>query len=216
MRSTPDGTIGMQVKLCDSLMQNVPYINTGDKLRIKITGDGTWMGKRPHVINIGYTIINEGRKAMSGKGNYCLGIVKMDENFESLSAFHDLVEEMENLSEIQINDKIYTCEYYLGGDWKFLACVCGLSCVNADHACIWCSCTKRERYDIDKEFSFSRTTELMMEWAQKKKYGCKYPPIFKFIPMDRVIIDALHLFLRITDRLISLLIMDLRVGYYYK
>ena len=117
MHSTPDGTIGMQVKLCDLLMQNVPYINIGDKLRIKITGDGT----RLHVVNIGYTIINEGRKAMSGKGKYCLAIVKMDENFESLStALHDLMEEMENLSEIQINDKIYTCEYYLGVIGNFL------------------------------------------------------------------------------------------------
>ena len=58
MRSTPNGTIGIQVKLCDSLPQNVPYINTDDKLRIKITGDGTWVGKRLHVVNIGYTIHN--------------------------------------------------------------------------------------------------------------------------------------------------------------
>ena len=64
MRSTPDGTVGIQVKLCDSLLQNVPYINTDDKLRIKITG-GTWVGKRLHVVYIGYTIINKGRKAMS-------------------------------------------------------------------------------------------------------------------------------------------------------
>ena len=81
LHGTPDGTVGIQVKLCDSLLQNVPYINTDDKLKIKITGDGTSVGKRLHVVNIGYTIINEGRKSMSGKGNYCLAIVKMEGKF---------------------------------------------------------------------------------------------------------------------------------------
>ena len=112
------------------------------------------------ILDIQY-IINEGRKPMSSKDNYCLAIVKMEENFESRStALHDLVEEMQNLSEIQINGKTYTCEFYVGVIGNFLACVCGLACANAEHACIWCSCTKLERYDIYKEFSFSRTTRL--------------------------------------------------------
>lgn len=32
--------------------------------------------------------------------------------------------------------KHYNIEYFLSGDWKFLACVCGLGAANQDHACI--------------------------------------------------------------------------------
>lgn len=44
----------------------------------------------------------------------------------------------------------------------------------------------------------------------KHQYGCKRLPVFESIPIDRVIIDTLHLFLRIGDLLINLLILDLR------
>ena len=35
--------------------------------------------------------------------------------------------------------------------------------------------------------------------------------MFPFVPIERVIIDSLHLFLRISDVLINLLIRDLRI-----
>ena len=38
----------------------------------------------------------------------------------------------------------------------------------------------------------------------------KKDPLFSFIPLDHVIIDTLHLFLRISDNLIELLIRELR------
>ena len=43
-----------------------------------------------------------------------------------------------------------------------------------------------------------------------KQYNCKSNPLFSFIPIDHVIIDTLHLFLRISDNLIELLIRELR------
>ena len=43
-----------------------------------------------------------------------------------------------------------------------------------------------------------------------KKYGCIYQPLFPSIPIDRVIPDILHLFLRISDILINLLILELK------
>ena len=38
----------------------------------------------------------------------------------------------------------------------------------------------------------------------------KTNPLFDFIPIDHVIIDTLHLFLRISDNLMELLIRELR------
>jgi len=45
--------------------------------------------------------------------------------------------------------------------------------------------------------------------SNKQKFNCSRTPIFPFIPL-RVVIDSLHLFLRIGDVLINLLIRDLR------
>ena len=44
----------------------------------------------------------------------------------------------------------------------------------------------------------------------RKRYNYSRNPIFDFIPIDHVIIDTLHLFLRISDLLINLLIQELR------
>jgi len=46
-----------------------------------------------------------------------------------------------------------------------------------------------------------------------KKYNCKRTPFFPFIEMDHVIIDTLHLFLRISDILIDNFIRDLKAKY---
>ena len=45
---------------------------------------------------------------------------------------------------------------------------------------------------------------------KNEKYGCIRQPLFPSIPVDRVIPDVLHLFLRICDVLINLLILELR------
>ena len=45
--------------------------------------------------------------------------------------------------------------------------------------------------------------------GSKKKYNCSNPPLLDMIPMHKVIIDNLHLFLRISDLLINLLILDI-------
>ena len=45
--------------------------------------------------------------------------------------------------------------------------------------------------------------------AKSKQYNCKTNLLFHFIPIDHVIIDTQHLFLRISDNLIKLLIRGL-------
>ena len=41
----------------------------------------------------------------------------------------------------------------------------------------------------------------------------KHSPLFPLIPLDQVVIDSLHLFLRISDNLINLLILEFRRQY---
>ena len=46
--------------------------------------------------------------------------------------------------------------------------------------------------------------------TEHQKCGCINPPIFPCIPITRVIPDILHLYLRISDVLTNLLILELR------
>ena len=59
----------------------------------------------------------------------------------------------------------------------------------------------------------SRTVKKIEGWAdgKRKQYSCKHKPLFMFIDMDHVIVDTLHLFLRIADVLIARLIQDLKL-----
>lgn len=65
-------------------------------------------------------------------------------------------------------------------------------------------------FDTSKGARSIEEIKILSKKPAKQQYGCKRLPLFESIPMDRVIIDTLHLFLRIGDLLINLLIMDLR------
>ena len=77
----------------------------------------------------------------------------------------------------------------------------------------------KRRFDTEKEWSISdptagaRTVEENLSLSQLPKSHKKYVsncPIFPSIPLTRVVIDNLHLLLRVSFKLITLLIFELR------
>ena len=107
----------------------------------------------------------------------------------------------------------------MGGDWKFLASITGTDSASSTYSCIWCKCGRDERYDPDKEWSVTdsskgaRSVEEIVECAAlprlKQKFNVSHVPLFPTIPLSHVVIDNLHLFLRVADVLINLLITEL-------
>ena len=117
---------------------------------------------------------------MNEKGNYVLALIKTTENYDNLKkSLADLNNEMSNLKEITVNSHKYSIEYFLGGDWKFLACVCGLGAANQNFSCIWCKCPRNERFDISKKWSITdnslgaRDLQEIGKYAKSKQYNCK-------------------------------------------
>ena len=222
IRDTPGQAEGVQISFKESLEEQIANLQRkgdleGDTIGVKISGDGTNIGKRFKLVNVTYTILNEKEAAMSEKGNYVLAILKTSENYDNLKeSLSDLTQEMSKLNKVTVEGKTYNIEYFLGGDWKFLACVCGLGAASQDYACIWCKCPRNQRHDIQRVWSLSnsaqgaRSLEEISSFAKSKKFNCKATPLFNFIPIDHVIIDTLHLFLRISDNLTELLIRELR------
>ena len=56
-----------------------------DTIRIKLTGDGTQIGKDLNIVNFAFTIIGEEEITMSIKGNHCIAILKVsDSDYDQL------------------------------------------------------------------------------------------------------------------------------------
>ena len=125
------------------------------------------------------------------------------------NSLFNLCREIRELQEVLIDDKLIKLEYYLGDDWKFLANVCGIGAANSTYACIWCCCRKKERGDrsrksslMDKKFGARTVTDIVI-WSKRHNFSVKRPPIFDVIPLHHVVVDLLHLFLRIFVVLIA-------------
>ena len=92
MFPTPEGTIGIQQSLKCLLTERIEYFVTTSsqtmtpdssrKIRVKLTGDGTNIGKL-HIV-FGFTIPEEGMGAKSAAGNHPLCILRDTEDYEQL------------------------------------------------------------------------------------------------------------------------------------
>ena len=206
---------------------------------VKISEDSTNMGKRIQVENFTYTLLDE-EKSYSYEACHPLAIFRAPEKYESLkTALQDIIEEISRLIQITVDDHTYSIEYYMGGDWKFLAMVTGklillrllsssyyyvfnsntgIDSATSEYACIWCKCSKKERYDPSKTWSLtdeqhgarSMEENVSLAGTTRKKYNVSNLPLFPTIPLCNVVIDNLHLFLRVSDVLIDLLVLDLK------
>ena len=191
------------------------------QIRVKLSGDGTWVGNRLHVVNFTFTIPDEGPMAYSSEGNHVLAILKVPESYESLAnALEDIRREVCELKEIEVDANTYEIIYFLGGDWKFLALVTGIDSASSKYSCIWCKCPMTERGDLEKKWSISdpafgaRSIKENMTLAalpkSRKQFNVSHSPLFPTIPLVNVVIDNLHLFLRVADVPINHLIEELR------
>ncbi len=177
---TPGPTEGVQVKLEESLLEHVPrLISSGrmkenDVLQLKISGDGTRVGKRLQLLNVTFTIINEGHTAATEKGNYVLAIIKAKDDYQTINeSLSDLRKEMLNLKSIQVGEKTFAIQYFLGRDWTFLVTICGIGPANQEYAGIWCWCPRSLRHDTSKEWPLitgkdSRTIENITKIIRPK------------------------------------------------
>ena len=207
-----------------NIINNTPTDSLPTHFHVILTGDGTQIGRGITVVNIAFTILEEGNRACSSSGNHGLAILKVRESdyTELYDAMQDIVIEASNLKTVTINDNLYKIEYFLGGDMKFLSIVCGIESATATYPCIWCKCPKGKRHDMELNWSITdtkqgaRTVEEIscmskLSKSSKKRFNCSHNPLFPFIQIDHVVIDTLHLFLRISDVLIDLLIRDFRL-----
>jgi hypothetical protein len=121
---------------------------------------------------------------------------------------------------VQANDAEYTLEVVCGSDYKYLLLMMGLNNATSIHACLWCTVTKDNRWDMSvaeeqyncppphgKARTLAALTDNSRHSQPKKHLGSKNPPILPLEPAS-LILDELHLLLRIGDVLIRNLILQ--------
>ncbi|XP_067025668.1 uncharacterized protein [Acropora muricata] len=102
---------------------------------------------------------------------------------------------------IKLDGIHYTVEWYCCSDWKFLAMVYGLNSATGEYFCIWYCCTKAKICDFSiQDWPIERDLQQCIKNSAEKttdgRKGSIHEPIIS-IPFTQVIVDTLHLFLRI-------------------
>ena len=121
---------------------------------------------------------------------------------------------MENLTILNVDGLIFPLEYFLCSDLKFFAIICGIESATSTYPCIWCTCLKSERHDMDKTWSIE---DIKMVPVQLRAL---YPALVNPRPSDMVVYmhhcfppfslrPSFESFLCITDVLFDLLIVNI-------
>ena len=156
--SRPNNTMGVQLSLktciTTCLLHFVPTTTgTHRKVRIKLTGDGTQIARGLNVVVFAFPVLERDLNPTSVHGSHPVAIIKTKETFESLStSLQNIIDEASALDKISINGVTFEIELFLGGDWKFLAMICGLDSATSRYSCIWCTCPKEEQWDMSKKY----------------------------------------------------------------
>lgn len=196
-----------------------PTFDNSESIRIKISGDGAKMTHSSNFVIFSFSLLQKTDDVMSAKGNHTIAVVKGTEKYETLKeSFKNVFDEINALNrdkKLTIDGKDYNVELFLGGDYKFILIILGMKSATSHHSCVWCKVHAHCRYDMNftldhyNSFPHTRTLDEIINLAGKRKdnFCCENEPLI-FIDLDHVILDELHLLLRITDVLINNLIED--------
>ena len=96
-------------------------------IHVKISGDGTQVGKANNFVNIACTILNDTDTATSETGHEPVVIINGKENYSVRKAhLKNVVHSVDTFKSFVYRGVEYNVVYYLGGDYKFLREVLGM------------------------------------------------------------------------------------------
>lgn len=136
---------------------------------------------------------------------------------ESFQCCFEEINELIERKTITINDTTFDLEFFLGGDYKFLLLMMGMKSATSLYACLCCKIHKDYRWKMNFDLEhynscpLKRTMDEINAMANKagnkEIYSCEHTPLIN-IDLEHVILDELHLLLRIMDVLIGNLVKE--------
>ncbi len=195
----------------DVLNPQQPIIN------LRISGDGRNVGKKVKHVMVTFVILDDVKNIYNPNNHHTVVLYPGSENYESLDiSMASFRSELQELSEIGLNIKgvNWTFNLYFSSDWKFLAICLGFNSANSQFFCPWCTISKKQVADINQEWPIlKKMDELNINCNAYN--GHHSPPLFNMIPLDHWVPDELHVMLRITDRLWSLVLHEIKESGYF-
>ena len=206
-------------KMCYAIGQYLTRSgSTADTVRLKFGSDGTNITKsNVSILNITFTILDDLEMAKTCTGNYLLGSFLISkENYAQCSAsLREVLQLVKECTAITHRNKTLAVRKYFGGDLKNLATLYGLVMANGTYPCVWCTTSKNEfvqdcapdtRRSITRSLAEAQQCCASGDKTLDGQRGYFYPPLVDFIDFDHVVVDTLHLYLRISERLIKLFV----------
>lgn len=142
--------------------------------------------------------------------------IKQEDYEQIKSCLSQLLNDIKNINEVELDGKMFKIKKCIGGDLKFLATLYGINAANSDHPCIWCKVNITKEINLDNleqysisDRSLSESHQFLRSKEQNQHKGYIKQPIVDFIDFNLVIVDMLHLYLRITDKFFEILIARL-------
>jgi hypothetical protein len=217
------------------LHEKSPSIFENERIKVKLSADGTNISKNIKILNVIFSIINEDLKAATASGSYLFALAPYEkENYDQIaplmSRTWDLIK---GLSNVEINNVVKYIDLFVCADYKMNLNLAGLKMANSLEPCLYCTASKRHLHKLaDKRKVMVNATLTKLEngkkiceildedfydialydyiidendsqWIHSDKMLIK-------LPINRFIIDLLHLFLRISDKLFSNLIEKIK------
>jgi hypothetical protein len=196
------------------------FDSSKDKIQIKVSGDGAKMTRNSNFVLISFSMLQLRESVMSSKENRTIAVLNGHEDYNTLKeSLRDVFIEINAMiheGQLSVGDSTVKTEFFLGGDYKFLLLLLGLKGATSNYACMWCKVHKSERWKVDRDYRDYNSTPLcrslkeIKEMCQKKtdNYCCCSEPLLD-IDLDHVIVDELHLMLRVTDVMTENLIREM-------
>eukprot|EP00160_Parvularia_atlantis_P021851 Unigene9636_Nuclearia_a/m.29446 Unigene9636_Nuclearia_a/g.29446 ORF Unigene9636_Nuclearia_a/g.29446 Unigene9636_Nuclearia_a/m.29446 type:complete len:335 (-) Unigene9636_Nuclearia_a:2-1006(-) len=163
----------------------------------QFSGDGRRVGSSATHTMVTVTMITGDAADRTPDAQLPLALLACGEDYDNVAkAFAHIAPEIADIkhngfSEFHIATASVTTVWT--SDWKFANCVLGLKAANADECCPWCSSTKAERQDPARAWSTNPTARINQR---------------QLVQVDYVLVDLLHLLLRVGDQLVKQLIRD--------
>lgn len=175
---------------------------------VKISGDGAPFHRSTSYVLLSFSFPLIDKDALAAAGNHTFAVISGNEDYNLLKdGLSPVLEEVNSLIErpvLSVNDEEVHLSFVLGGDYKFLLLIMGMNAAHSNYACLYCKVTKNERYDTTITHE-KRTLDSLKSCATKRAFGAIHSPLIN-ISLDKIIIDELHLILRISDVLIRNLV----------
>ena len=192
----------------ESFLKKNPSKQQSDAIRIKITSDGTNIGRVTSLLNFAFVIVDDEEYARGVKGVNIFGLSECEEKYEQMKhLFAHLDQQILSNQVIEVCGKTFELDFYFGADMKMIDNVYGLVGPKSIWPCFVCHASIKKGYEC--ELGEKRTFELQQTYYTCQQHmGYRNPSLLRSIPFHRIIIDPLHQKLCVIGKFINLLVTE--------